>query len=325
MKAILVGLGSAGFGWYKRLRDRGMLHAVVESHEAMKEKMGNDPYPFYTSLEVALRHEAEAADFLVNVTTPSAHSAVNHAAFDYKLPVLCEKPISFDFAESVEIVDRAKRENIPFMIAENYRHFPYVRKLKALIQSGAIGELSTVEIAFHRFHQVKRNYAVRILDDIGVHHFDMLRYLTGREGVAVQARLYDPIAGWQEEGASLQCYATIELEGGITASYTASIASRGPATGWSGNWRVEGTEGALLLRDGEIALYRGQDATVIDDYSDIRQRDTLDEFLSSLHEGREAETSGADYLKTQALVHCANASSVSCSRLQVRLHGKDEA
>ncbi|MDQ6422210.1 hypothetical protein RB620_22530 [Paenibacillus sp. LHD-117] len=46
LKAIMVGLGSSGFSWYKRLRDRGLLLAVVETGHAMKEKMGNDPFPF---------------------------------------------------------------------------------------------------------------------------------------------------------------------------------------------------------------------------------------------------------------------------------------
>ncbi|GFZ81652.1 hypothetical protein GCM10008018_29200 [Paenibacillus marchantiophytorum] len=57
MKAILVGLGSAGFSWYKRLRDTGLLAAVVEVDPTMKAKMNDDPFPFYTSLEEALQQD----------------------------------------------------------------------------------------------------------------------------------------------------------------------------------------------------------------------------------------------------------------------------
>ncbi|CAN7691304.1 Gfo/Idh/MocA family oxidoreductase [Paenibacillus sp. LjRoot153] len=301
MKAILVGLGSAGFSWYKRLRDQGLLAAVVEVDITMKEKMQDDPFPFYTSLEDALQNEQ--ADFLVNVTSPMMHTVVNHAAFDHKLAVLCEKPISFDYEESIDVVARAAREKIPFMIAENYRRMPYIRKMKQLLDEGVIGSISSMDIQFYRYHHVERRYTVSILDDIGVHHLDMIRYFTGREGKLVQSKLYNPIGAWQEEGALINAYAFIEMEGGITAAYNASISARGTETPWSGNWRIEGTEGAIEVIDKEIRLIRDGKVVVVDDRSGIDETDTLAEFLASLREGREAETSGRDYLKTQALVH----------------------
>ncbi|NQX59432.1 Gfo/Idh/MocA family protein [Paenibacillus qinlingensis] len=309
MKAILVGLGSAGFSWYKRLRDQGLLAAVVEVDITMKEKMGDDPFPFYTSLEEALQNEQ--ADFLVNVTSPMRHTVVNHAAFDRKLAVLCEKPISFDYEESIEIVTRATEEKLPFMIAENYRRMPCIRKTKQLLDEGVIGRISSIEIQFYRYHHVERRYTVSILDDIGVHHLDMIRYFTGREGKSVQSKLYNPIGAWQEEGALINAYAFIEMEGGITAVYNASISARGTETPWSGNWRIEGTEGAIEIVDKQIRLIRDGKVEVVDDISGVDETDTLAEFLASLIEGREAETSGRDYLKTQALVHytkLANAS-----------------
>ncbi|KIL40317.1 oxidoreductase [Gordoniibacillus kamchatkensis] len=315
MKAILVGLGSAGFGWYKRLRERGLLAAVVDTDPLHKAKMGSDPFPFYTSLDEAL--EREYADFLVNVTPPMAHTRVNLAAFDRKLPVLCEKPISFDYNESVEIVERSIRERIPFMVAENYRRFPYIRSLKKLLDSGTIGLVSAIDIAFYRYHQVKRNYTVSVLDDIGVHHFDLLRYLTGKEGTTVQAKLYNPIGGWVEPDAVINAYAFIELEGGVTASYTASIAARGTETPWCGNWRIEGTQGALELIDTTIFLVRDGRSECIDRLDGIDETDALAEFVASLREGREAETSGKDYLRTQTLVHYAKLASASGRTMNV--------
>lgn len=309
MKAILVGLGSAGFSWYKRLRDQGLLAAVVEVDAAMKEKMQNDPFPFYTSLEEALLQEE--ADFLVNVTSPMVHTVVNHAAFDRKLAVLCEKPISFDYEESMEVVARAEREKLPFMIAENYRRMPHIRKMKQLLDEGVIGSLSSMDVQFYRYHNVQRRYTVSILDDIGVHHFDLLRYFSGKEGKTVQAKLYNPINAWEQDGAIINAYAFLEMDNGITASYNASISARGTETPWSGNWRLEGTEGAIEFIGKEIRVIRDGEVQLIEDYSGIDVTDTLAEFLASLREGREAETSGRDYLKTQALVHYAKLASSS--------------
>ncbi|WP_284638234.1 Gfo/Idh/MocA family protein [Paenibacillus silviterrae] len=317
MKAILVGLGSAGFSWYKRLKAQGLLAAVVETNSSMKTKLENDPYPFYTSLEEALNNEE--ADFLVNVTSPMAHTAINHAAFDRRLPVLCEKPISFDYEESVEVVKRALREGIPFMIAENYRRFPYIRRLKQLIDEGAIGRIASIDIRFHRYHQVQRNYTVSLLDDIGVHHFDMIRYLTGAEGVRVAAQLYNPLNGWEEPGSVLGTEAWIDLEGGIRATYSGTIASRSKQTPWCGQLRIEGTDGALELTDQVIYLHREGQTEVYSDHSAVQVSDTLAEFLASLRERRECESSGRDYLLTQALVHYAKLSSEKSQRVDVIL------
>lgn len=304
MKGLVVGLGSAGYSWYKRLRDRGLLAAVVEVDPAMKSKLAGDPFPFYTDLDEAL--EQERLDFVVNVTTPMAHTAVNHKAFDRRLPVLCEKPISFDYAESVEVVSRSAREGIPFMIAENYRRLPYVRKVKQLIDAGAIGSVSSLDIQFFRYHQVQRKYTVSLLDDIGVHHFDMLRYLAGAEGEAVWSRLYNPVSGWHEEGAVTGACAFIQLERGITAAYSATIAAMGVETPWCGNWRIGGTEGAIELIDKKIRLAaNGGVQEIGEDMYGVDLSDTLDEFLASLADRRDSETSGRDYIKTQAMIHYA--------------------
>ncbi|MEC0228671.1 Gfo/Idh/MocA family protein [Paenibacillus alba] len=317
MKAILVGLGSAGFSWYKRLRDRGLLAAVVEVDSTMKAKMNEDPFPFYTSLEEAL--QCEQADFLVNVTSPMMHTVVNNAAFDHKLAVLCEKPISFDYEESIEVVARAERENLPFMIAENYRRMACIRKMKQLLDEGVIGRLSSLDIQFYRYHHVQRRYTVSILDDIGVHHFDLIRYLSGKEGKTVQAKLYNPVNAWEEDGAVINAYAFLELEGGITAAYNASIASRGSETPWIGNWRLEGTEGAMEVMNMQIRVIRDGEVQLFENYSGVDETDTLTEFLASLQEGREAETSGSDYLKTQALVHYAKLASETGQTQEIKV------
>ncbi|WP_079908305.1 Gfo/Idh/MocA family protein [Paenibacillus sp. 32352] len=316
MKALLVGLGTAGFSWYKRLRDKGLLAAVVETDASMKEKMGDDPFPFYTSLSEAL--EKEQLDFVVNVTSPMAHTVVNNAAFDKKLPVLCEKPISFDYEESIEVVERAAKENIPFMIAENYRRHAAVRKLKQLLDEGAIGRISAIDILFYRYHHVQRKYTVSLLDDIGVHHFDMIRYLTGEEGKSVYADMYNPIGGWDEEGAIINTSALLEMADGVKVSYTGSIASRGEQTPWHGNWRIEGTEGTIQYENQEIHLIKDGVKETITNYSGVDTSDTLAEFLASLKEQRDSETSGADYLKSQTLVHFAKLSSAEGRKVEIK-------
>lgn len=321
MKALLVGLGNAGFSWYKRLKQiAGLQIAVVEPDESMKSKMEGDPFPFYTTVAEAI--EKERPDFLVNVTPPHVHTSVNHLAFDHRIPVLSEKPISFRYDESVEVVERAEREGLPFMIAENYRRFAYIRKLKELLDERVIGRISTMDISFYRYHHVARKYAVSLLDDIAVHHMDMVRYLTGKEAARVFARNFNPVGSWSAEPANINLYALLEMEDGIAVSFTGSITSRGKQTEWGGDWRIEGTEGVIEVAGKSLILYDQEGGFVrrIDDFSDVPPADTLGEFLTCLREGKENETSGKDYLKTQAIVHYANESSRLKAMVDVELH-----
>ncbi|CAG7657225.1 Gfo/Idh/MocA family protein [Paenibacillus allorhizosphaerae] len=312
MKVVLAGLGVAGFSMYKKLINNGGLTvAVAEPDAAMKSKLEGQDTPFYLSFEEALQEEKP--DFVVNVTPPMVHTAINNRAFDLRLPVLCEKPISFDYGESLQVVERAVREGIPFMIAENYRRFPYIRRLKTLLEEGIIGRMTTIDVQFYRYHHTERKYTVSLLDDIAIHHLDMIRYLTGREGSRIFARNFNPIGSWSSEPADINLNFFLELDNGIAISYTGSIASRGPSTEWGANWRIEGTEGVVQVTGKQFTVYRtdGSEPVKYNDFSELRVTDTLTEFLSSLQEGRESESSGRDYLKTQALAHYANESSRS--------------
>ena len=315
MKAVLVGLGRFGLGWYKRMLKRGLLAAVVDSNPEMNDKLGDSGIPFYKSLEEALQRES--IDFIVNVTPPHIHMGINRIAFERGIPVLCEKPIANDFGEAIESVRLAERYNVPFMIAENYRFAPNIRKLKQLIEEGAIGEISEIDIRFHRYHPLKRNYPTHLLKDIGIHHLDMLRYLTGKEGVQIQAYLHKPVGSWEEEGAILAAALTLELEGGIVASYTGTIASKAPATTWPGQWRIDGTKGSLECIQDSIYLTVDGERISIEPLHAEQCPDCLQEFLDSLNEGRAGETSGKDYLRTQALVEFAEKSHQEGRRIAI--------
>jgi predicted dehydrogenase len=306
MKALLAGMGAHGAGWFRRMRAKGLQIVVVDKNEALREAVTADGAIFYSELAEAI--ERERPDFVVNVTPPHVHGAVNHLAFDHKLPVLCEKPISFDYEEAANMTERAVRERIPFMIAENYRRLPYPRTLKRLLTEGAVGRISTIDVAFCRYHHVQRGYAVSLLDDIAVHHFDMMRYFTGAEGRRIFASRYQPLNAWPEEGADHNLTAFAEMENGVRITYSGTITSRFAPTVWHGNWRIDGTEGAAELTEKRIVLYRDGKRTEVELADE--PADVLDDFLAALQSGVEPETSAADYMRTQAFVHAAKLSGV---------------
>ncbi|WP_136607789.1 cupin domain-containing protein [Paenibacillus dokdonensis] len=291
MKALLVGMGEAGSGWYRRLRSlNGDLElAVSDTNESRREQLQADGVPFYTDAREAI--EQEKPDFVINVTPRHAHSAINHLAFDYKLPVLCEKPIAENYEKSMEIVKRAEEEHIPFMIAENYRTFAPLRKLKQLIDEGAVGALYSLECEFFRKRQRVTLEPNDELEEVIIHHFDLLRHLSGREVgklFAVKRHVF---------------HIVMDLQAGIQASFRCSLHSVGRETQWPGDWRIEGEKGSLTFSDGEIELTTPEGVQRWSDFSDVAVQTPVQEFLKALEEKRRGETDAKEYLKNQALAH----------------------
>ncbi|MFE5318700.1 cupin domain-containing protein [Paenibacillus sp. NPDC056579] len=291
MKALLVGVGGFGSGWYRRLRNQygEVALAVADRDESHRSRIEGDGVPFYTSITEAI--EQEKPDVLLNVTPRHVHKEINSIAFDYKLPVFSEKPIADNYEDAKAMVERAEQEQIPYMIAENYRRFPLVRRLKQLLVEGTIGDIVTVDGEFYRNLDKPIENKLDVLEELVVHHFDLVRYLTGREVGKVFATYRH------------QLHIVMDMQAGIIATFTCSTRSKGKHTEWAGNWRIEGTEGCLELIDSQIVLTKDGETTLFDEFSDVESPGAFSEFLLALEEGREAETSAKDYLKNQALAH----------------------
>ncbi|WP_028611680.1 Gfo/Idh/MocA family protein [Paenibacillus harenae] len=311
MKAVLVGLGNFGSGWYKRLSAHAGVKSVcvVEANVQLRETIDPET-PFYTSLEDAINRESP--NFVINVTPPHVHTAINEIAFKHGLPVLCEKPISNDITDAQYIVEQAERRNIPFMISENYRFFAPVLKAKELLDNGAIGSLSSVHIEFDRYHVVPVPYFGRmangLLEDVTIHHFDMIRYFTGQEAVKVIAMNSNPPGSWSETTTIHLC-AWMELECGTVVDYHGNMMAKGKQTEWYGDWRFEGSEGAITITSNRVTLMRDGISDKVYTFDGVGDMLSLDEFLAALKERREPRPSGRDYLKSQSLVHAAAVSS----------------
>lgn len=322
MKMILVGVGNFGYHWYTLLKQdyRQTLKVVVVDKDVQAKDKLDDGDPFYTSLTEAI--EQENPDFVLNATPPASHSQINYIAFDYKLPVLCEKPISDSYTEAIQMVERATREKIPFAIAENYRFFPFCRKVKKLIDERAVGDVSSIHIDFYKSFQTAKEYFLNmehpLLVDVSIHHLDLIRYFTSTEGKRIFAKSYNPQGSWAKNNVSACLW--LEMENGVVVSYNGTMVTRALETSWTGNWVIEGTTGAIWLREDQIYLIRNGQSSPINDPQDVSSGNCLDEFILSLQENRQAETCGLDYLKSQGLVHFALEANSLGRMVEVDLH-----
>lgn len=79
-------------------------------------------------------------------TPPSTHAEYTLKAAAVGKPVYVEKPMARSHKECLLMVDACKKANIPLFVAFYRRTLPNILKVKELIDSGAIGEIRSVDI-----------------------------------------------------------------------------------------------------------------------------------------------------------------------------------
>ncbi|GLW50669.1 oxidoreductase [Streptomyces sp. NBRC 14336] len=184
---------------------------------------------------------------VVYVATPhSAHRAAAGLCLEAGRNVLCEKPFTLNLREAEELVALARDRGRFLMEAMWMYCNPMVRRLKALVDDGAIGEVRSVSADFgiagpfpvsHRLRDPAQGGGALL--DLGVYPVSFAQLLLG-EPSDITAR-----AALSEEGVDLQTGAVLSWESGALASVHCSIVG-GTATAAS----VTGSQGRIDIPHG---------------------------------------------------------------------------
>ncbi|WP_030325340.1 Gfo/Idh/MocA family protein [Streptomyces sp. NRRL B-3229] len=169
---------------------------------------------------------AEDADIdVVYVATPhSAHRAAAGLCLSAGRNVLCEKAFTLNVREAEELVGLAKDGGRFLMEAMWMYCNPLIRRLKALVEDGAIGEVRTVQADFglagpfppaHRLRDPAQGGGALL--DLGVYPVSFAHLLLGEPSDVVAKAVLS------EEGVDLQTGALLSYDGGALASLHCSL------------------------------------------------------------------------------------------------------
>ena len=108
---------------------------VAERAEACAERFGI-PNAFSSHTELIARKDID----LVDVCTPSAtHFELAWAALEAGKHVLCEKPVAFDYRDTLRAASLARRQGLKTKVGFTFRYSPAMQYAKSLIDEGFIG------------------------------------------------------------------------------------------------------------------------------------------------------------------------------------------
>lgn len=224
---------------------------------------------------------------LVCIATPTVlHAPMSLAALDAGAHVLCEKPMAMNQDESAAMLERAEALGKVHIIGHELRFNPNRRRIKSLIDSGAIGAVRHVNI-----QNVSASWgdpASRRKGDwwsleamgggrlgaSGSHIIDLLRFWLGDIG-AISGQLATMAAErvGSESGEPWRATAddqfsfTAEMKNGALCSVYVSGAAR---HGTGNQTAIFGDEGTIMLADNDEKLLV---ARAGEDFQDSSRRD----------------------------------------------------
>jgi len=188
------------------LDNRASLVAGALSSDPVKAKASAPAYDIaesraYGSVDDLIAGELalpadQRIDF-VSVATPNhTHFQIAKAAAAAGFNVICDKPMTFDFAQAEELVRVVESSGVVFAVSHNYTGYPLVRQAREMILNGELGEINAIRSNYIQGWlrtrlessdqkqaawrtDPKRSGAAGCFGDIGTHAYNLGRYMTG--------------------------------------------------------------------------------------------------------------------------------------------------
>lgn len=319
MRFIHVGVGGFGQCWVRVLKenkDADVVALVDIKDEALEKARELGEYGqnlCFKSLEDALK--GVEADAVVSSTPPAFHKHDVITAMKAGLNVISEKPMADSMASCKAMVATAAETGRTYVVSQNYRYAPPMWTLADAVQSGKLGAVGQVKLDFFMGVDFQGGFrhemAFPVIIDMSIHHFDLIRFVTGLDAVKVSGAAWNP--PWSNYKGDCSSTALFEMNNGARILYNASWCAKGAFCDWNGNWQIECEKGTVTYRNGEIkvydvpGLYKVEKTEVLPHTEPplMAQHYVLDEFISCAKEGKQPRTVASDNIRSVGMVFAA--------------------
>jgi predicted dehydrogenase len=142
-------------------------------------------------------------------------------------PVLCEKPLTVNVAETKQLIDLARAKNIFLMEALWTRYLPVYRQVREWLDEGAIGDVKLLVSTFginvpkeQSDRWLNPELAGGTLLDMGVYPIAVSQWVMGRESQSFSAQTYLGKTGVDELTAVI-----LKYDNGVIAQFSSNFIS----------------------------------------------------------------------------------------------------
>ncbi|WP_340584151.1 Gfo/Idh/MocA family oxidoreductase [Brucella pseudintermedia] len=274
-------------------------------------------------------------DFVDIATTVASHRALVELAAAHKVPAICQKPFAKTLDDAKAMVKVCDEAGIPLMVHENFRWQTPIQAVRKALDSGVIGTPFWGRFSFRSGFDVfsGQPYLAEgdrfIIEDLGIHTLDIARFILDdvTSLVARTKRVNPKIKG--EDVATI----LMDHENGATSIVDVSYATKLENDPFPETLiELDGTEGTIHLHQGYRLEVITPAGTAVSDVSPrllswaSRPWHNIQEsvfaiqqhWVDKLASNGETSTSGADNLKTFALVEAAYDSAATGNRIDIK-------
>ncbi len=331
-RILLVGAGVRGAMWARVIAEApdATLAGIVDRDESRADRAREAHAPqAHVEREFTAALEVVETDAVVIATPPASHHSLVSQAFANGLDVLCEKPLSDEMDEVLDLIARADAAGRHLLVGMNFRYLPTSQRIRHYAQGGELGALSYGHFTYHRQRDGNRNdlndyvmtMAHPMLLEQSIHHFDLLRFCYDAEVESLVCDTWRP--SWSTYDDDCCVSVLFRFENGVHVNYLGTWTAAWNRMDF--RWRTEFEGGALIQREQFEDLVRvdfdrglglhGSNfkgdaeaerpvpeslapcAAFLDD-----SRELLAEFLSAVRGEAEPVTTARDHLKTLLVV-----------------------
>lgn len=214
--------------------------------------------------DAAAMLDAVEPDLVDIVTPPASHTALVALAHARRIPVVCQKPLTPSWGESLALADAAERSGVLTVVHENVRFQPWYREAKRLLMAGTLGTPHSIAFRLRpgdgqgpRAYLDRQPYFQRmprlLIVETAIHWIDTFRFLLGEvDALIARLRRMNPVINGEDAG-----YLVFEFAGGATGLFDGNRLNDHVAVNprrTMGEMWLEGSDGVLRL-DGDAHLW----------------------------------------------------------------------
>jgi predicted dehydrogenase len=187
----------------------GVLSRNPERSRRNAVAIGIAPERAYGDVDEMLAGEAardDGIDVLAVMTPNGQHHAACTGALERGLDVICDKPLTTNLDDALDLVRRVRSSGLVFCLTHNYTGYPMVRHAMAMVRNGDLGAIRQVQVEYIQGHLAKEvsgdsdpsvDWRFQpdqcgpslVLGDIGTHAHHLAAFITGDELVEVAAEV----------------------------------------------------------------------------------------------------------------------------------------
>lgn len=213
-RICVVGAGRWGKNHLRTLHDMGCLAGVVETDAERRAQVRAEyGVGVYRDVEAAM---VDGFDGYVVAVPAARHVQVALPLLEAGCAVLIEKPMALSTTDALHLLEVAKQHGARVMVGHLLLFHPAIRKVKELIDGGAIGRIAYLYSNRLNFGRVRAEE--NAFWSLAPHDISLFNFFLGESPVEVSARG----RAFLQTGVEDEVRATLRYEGGEVAYAFAS-------------------------------------------------------------------------------------------------------